>query len=397
MSIPEPHPNGELPPKPDDFEMKLEPVDPAELNIEQPPMVEEIGRPRRRGFGFWMGLAWCALFLFATQGIPSTILTAVYGVRIGERSKQLIREAEADPAKPVDFDTLLRKIMDSPEMRQMTQIALLVAPACGILFSLLVLRRFVGKEWRRRLALRLPHLEHVILILLLFFPVFVFNLAFEGMTKHLPSWVDQFNMPGMKELMETMLTWPAWIVTLGVAIGPAVSEELFCRGFLGHGLIRRFGTRRGVVLTSFFFGLIHLSLIQSIFAAGIGIILHSVYLATRSLLAPIFLHFLNNFFALPAESESIPIYMGTSLQHALDFRPWSMLLTSLLMFAVVVWALWVSRVRVWSADGKEQHYVNVALPSESSGDRALMGNIPVIVVGMLLVAIALFGAIWFGF
>jgi hypothetical protein len=51
----------------------------------------------------------------------------------------------------------------------------------------------------------------------------------------------------MKELLESMLTLAGWIVTLGVAVGPAISEELFCRGS-GARPVRRFGTLREVML-----------------------------------------------------------------------------------------------------------------------------------------------------
>jgi membrane protease YdiL (CAAX protease family) len=396
MPIPEPNPNGEPPSEHDEFEMQLEPVDRRELNISEAPMVEDVRPRRKRGFGFWMAGVWCIVFLTATQAIPSFILTAVYGVAITERMKIIIDEAKDDPRKRVDFEWTLKKLLESPEMKRMTQIALIAAPACGILFSLLIIPRVVGKEWRRRLALRRPHLEHVVLILLLLFPVFVFNIAFETATSRLPKWVDNFNLPGMKEVIESMMTWPAWIVVLGIAVGPALSEELFCRGFLGHGLCRRFGNRLGIVVTSFFFGLIHLSLIQSIFAVGMGLLLHSLYLATRSLYAPILLHFLNNFFAVPTETEKIPFPLGTSLQHSFEMNPWPMLLAATLMITAIGWAFWTSRVRIFSPDGREQHYLHVALPPEDSSDRAQMGPIRLVTLGMLLVTTAVFGAVWFG-
>ena len=397
MPIPDPPPNGEPPPKSDDFEMNLEPVDPAELSIENAPMVEAVEPPpRKRGFGFWMAFVWCIIFLATTQMLPSTILTVIY---IGPIMKELDRikeDARKAPPGGIDFSGTIKRYLESPAIKEMTQIAVIAGPACGILFCVLFIPRVVGKEWRRRLAVRRPHLEHVVLILLLFLPIFVFNIAFESLTSRLPPWLEDFNLPGMKEVMESMLKWPALVVTLGIAVGPAVSEELFCRAFLGHGLVRRFGTRLGVILTSFFFGLIHLSLIQSVYAVAMGIVLHSVYLATRSLLAPILLHFVHNFFALPAETEAIPIYLGSSLQHAFNINPWLMLLASILMFAALAWAFWTSRVRIWSADGKEQFYYHVALPDESSGDRARMGPIPLIVVGALIATCAFFAAIWFG-
>jgi hypothetical protein len=50
----------------------------------------------------------------------------------------------------------------------------------------------------------------------------------------------------------------------------------------------------GILLTSFFFGVIHLHPAQGIMAFLMGLCLHFAYLMTRSLWVPISLHFLNN-------------------------------------------------------------------------------------------------------
>jgi CAAX protease family protein len=397
MAIPDPKPNGEVPPEHDEFEMTLEPVDPHELHIDEPPMVERVHpRPRRkRGFGFWMAALWCLIFLTATQMIPSFVLTFIYIEPILEESTNLAKEVR-DSKKPLEFGEMLKKYLEAPVMKRMMQISLIVAPACGIIFSLLIIPRVVGKEWRRRLAIRRPHLEHLVLICLLLFPVFVFSIAFESFASKFPKRVREFPLPGMQEVVESMMTWPAWIVVLGIAIGPALSEELFCRGFLGHGLCRRFGNRLGIVITSFFFGLIHMNLIQSIYATGVGLLLHSLYLATRSLLAPILLHFLHNFFAAAAEMKEIPIPLASSLQHAYEINPWLMLLAAALMIAAIGWAFWTSRVRIFSPDGVEQHYMHVALPPEDSSERAVMGPIRFVTLCALIATTAFFGAVWSG-
>ena len=79
-----------------------------------------------------------------------------------------------------------------------------------------------------------------------------------------------------------------------VAIGPALWEELWCRGFLGQGLASRYGNLGSVLLTSLLFGMIHIDPQQGAFAFLMGIVLYLCYLASRSILIPMLMHFINN-------------------------------------------------------------------------------------------------------
>src|SRR5262245_39842860 len=84
------------------------------------------------------------------------------------------------------------------------------------------------------------------------------------------------------------LPW-VWALLFG-SLGPAVSEELFVRGVLGLRLVARYGRIWGIALTSAIFGIAHIEPghVAATFVAGL--VLHGVYLATGSLLAPIALH-----------------------------------------------------------------------------------------------------------
>src|SRR5262249_32646273 len=85
----------------------------------------------------------------------------------------------------------------------------------------------------------------------------------------------------------------AGALIFGSAIA-AVGEELCFRGFVGRGLVARYGPLRGVLITSLLFGLVHLEPVQASGAVILGLALHAVYLSTRSLWASIALHGFNN-------------------------------------------------------------------------------------------------------
>ncbi len=77
-------------------------------------------------------------------------------------------------------------------------------------------------------------------------------------------------------------------------LAPLVEEVLF-RGFLLNRWMVRFGATRGILLTSFVFALLHVSQPGTFF---FGLIAAMMYIKTRSLWVPIWLHFVNNLAAI---------------------------------------------------------------------------------------------------
>lgn len=89
--------------------------------------------------------------------------------------------------------------------------------------------------------------------------------------------------------------WP--LMLLVGAVLPGFCEEVFFRGCLGRGLIARYGILLGVLLTSVLFGLVHLEPGHIAVAFCLGLVIHFVYLCSRSLWTAILLHVTNNVFA----------------------------------------------------------------------------------------------------
>ena len=123
------------------------------------------------------------------------------------------------------------------------------------------------------------------------------HLAFSGaLTLAAFSWCAQFfpsflarMLGGSKgfELGDTPF-FAQWVV---IAVLAPLVEELFFRGILLHRAIRHWGTTRGLVLTSLFFGALHMNPI-GVFA--FGLLLGVLYLRTRSLWVTTLAHLLNN-------------------------------------------------------------------------------------------------------
>ena len=159
--------------------------------------------------------------------------------------------------------------------------------------------------------------------------------------------------------------WP--LTVLAVAIGPGIVEELWCRGFLGRGLSARYGLVAGILLASCFFALMHLDPSQLLAIALMGAYLHFVYVATRSIWAPILLHALNNGISILLvltmkpeqldQDKTVPIVVTLAA-------------LSLMIFGTV--ALWTSRAALqptlredearWQDSGWKPEYPGVSAP-----------------------------------
>lgn len=82
------------------------------------------------------------------------------------------------------------------------------------------------------------------------------------------------------------------------AIIPAVSEEFLFRGFGQRALEENNSARYSILVIALIFGVIHFNLISLIPLILIGIFLGYLAYTSKNILVPIFIHFLNNSFAI---------------------------------------------------------------------------------------------------
>lgn len=90
--------------------------------------------------------------------------------------------------------------------------------------------------------------------------------------------------------------WGILIYIVGMAIVPAIFEELFFRKWILNSS-KRYGSLFAVVFSALLFGLYHMNIGQGIFAFLIGILFGIIAIKTGGIKYTIILHFLNNFFA----------------------------------------------------------------------------------------------------
>jgi membrane protease YdiL (CAAX protease family) len=328
-----PPPPAEIMREPDLYGVTPEPTQPVVPAI--PPLI----RPRPPHPGFWAALLWCIGFLLVTQ-IPGAVVAAVILVGFMLTSPQGLSMGDLQKSSAYSIAN---------------GAAFTVAEVLVIGVSWLVLRLVVGRDWKRRVALRRPGLAHVGLVLASF-PAMVLlangayfvlrsQLHLPNLSELLRKWVE---LPAMEEMARVFGSWPWAFAVLIIGLGPGIGEELWCRAFLGRGLVGRYGTVLGVLFTSFYFGLIHIDPAQGAIAMLLGLWLHFVYLTTRSLWMPMLLHFLNNSLAVIA-----PRTTALSAIDEPEGIPWVVFAAAGVLLAAVAWALYQSRARLVALDGTE--------------------------------------------
>jgi membrane protease YdiL (CAAX protease family) len=310
--------------------MDVIPVEPVEVPVIRPPQP-----------GFWGAVLWTIVYGGVLQIVVAIgtfiVAVVVHMTRSGDPAAFLSKFRDPGFPQSAEFH-------DLNLLGQMLFLA--VFPVTGALLAFVLIRLTAGKIWGRRLALRNPGFVQLILTVLglpalAYLSDAVYRLA---VLAHLPTFNYQ------QEIVELFSQLPWWFSVLTAGLGAAIAEELFCRGFLGRGLVARYGPLGGVLLTSFFFSVMHLDPPHIVTTFIMGICLHYTYLMTRSLLMPILLHFLNNSLSV----LSVTLLKGTAAGESIDHPETFMYAPALVLALAVGWALYRGRARlVPTADAKE--------------------------------------------
>ena len=116
-------------------------------------------------------------------------------------------------------------------------------------------------------------------------------------------------------------------------------------------MIANLGLWGGVLLTSFLFGWMHLHPVHVFAVMPLGLVIHVVYLWSRSFWIPMLLHFLNNFWAVVGAhyAKIDPVVHGDSLNLLEGFE----MISAIIAVITLGILLWQSRVRLVKEDGSD--------------------------------------------
>ena len=316
-----------------------------EPEVNEPRMVELVATPQPKppGPGFWAALMWCALFLCVLYGAMIFTLGSVWfgeGIASGDLPGFMNQEQDS-----------LEKSAKAGRNELPQGVAAAVAwgmfagQVAALLAVLLLIRLYVGKGWCAKLAIRRPPLFLMILALLATPGLMILHGAVHELV-HAAFGVKPDGSMG--PMLKSMFAgWPAFFAVLTIGICPGVLEELFCRGFLGRGLVARYGFVGGVLLTSMMFGFLHIMPLYALGTMFMGISLHFTYIMTRSLWVPILIHAFNNSVTILATLGTIRLDAAEQDAAGLDVWVYTASIASVVfLFA----ALWTGRIRSESSE-----------------------------------------------
>jgi len=122
-----------------------------------------------------------------------------------------------------------------------------------------------------------------------------------------------------------------------LAVFPSIAEELIFRGVIYNGLLR-FGYKKAIIISALLFALMHMSIQQTFYQIIIGAMLaYSLYI-TGSLLAPIVMHFANNFIIILL--ITFDIGNGVDVEEAASFASFYDYLRVAIFTAIGIFIIW---------------------------------------------------------
>jgi membrane protease YdiL (CAAX protease family) len=317
--------------------------------------------PRPPHPNFWWACVWCVTFLIMQVAVQIAFFIVVLVVMliINPAARDRLVEGQRQHMSSKQMERLLDMTLPQAIGSGFQELTAIVF-VCGLLYFV------AGRQWKRQIALAPPSLVHVVFaVLALPGTMILSGMVHTLIRKAAPSL--SFDYSGM--VMEIIKKFPIWFSLAAFAVGPAIGEELMCRGFLGRGLVARYGVGVGIMMTSLLFGLMHLDPPHVAATAVLGAVLHWIYLNGRSILLPMLMHFLNNAGAVLSAMEVPPFDGG---DEDLQLRQWPLYLSAVALLAAVCWASYASRVRVVPGEGGwKPDFPGVELPPPTSDSRAV--------------------------
>ncbi|MFT5527416.1 MAG: membrane protease YdiL (CAAX protease family) [Pirellulaceae bacterium] len=142
-------------------------------------------------------------------------------------------------------------------------------------------------QTKRRIAWRFCSMTQLFLVALSVVPL-------ATVASEVVNWAGEY-LPNLNgAVFASFSQQPFLLVFIAACVLPGLGEEIFFRGFVHHGLSKRYGMIPTILVTSLLFGFMHVDPVQSCGAAFLGMWLHYLVWHTKSLAAPIILHVLNN-------------------------------------------------------------------------------------------------------
>lgn len=215
----------------------------------------------------------------------------------------------------------------------------------------------MDKDLKKKLSLNNPNKKMTLLMCLIFIFIYFLRLfiacILEGEARE---FVEIFNLHSLKVFISI-------IIFSFLNIMPFIGEEYGWRAYLAPRLKEIYGYKNSILMTGFIWGIWHLPLnlfyysdgiltsqiysilVQLVFCTFLGIFLTYAYNRTKSIWAPVMIHYLNNNLALLLVTDfSKDIFSGQ--QYDLKGTLFS-IISSIIFFGIFIFSKYVKDENLW--------------------------------------------------
>jgi membrane protease YdiL (CAAX protease family) len=217
-------------------------------------------------------------------------------------------------------------------------VLLLFTQSSTLVYACLLAALFFRPGGFRELGWKPPRFIHLVLVAVMALPVgLIGSKVQESILRVWPG-----SDGGLHEQLQLAVQMPYLLLVYVIAVLPALGEEILFRGVIGRRLGAAFGPVATVLLTTVLFGAIHGNVAQAMAVIPIGLLMHFLYLTTRSLWTPILLHFLNNAMA----ATMLKFGDGTPMQKLIEGEspiPFNLVVVCGSLITAVCAAIWHTR------------------------------------------------------
>lgn len=213
----------------------------------------------------------------------------------------------------VSFGLIYLKVIENEIVSTLLiQIAVITAIPC-LLYTLIVSKS--TKQTAKDFGFKKTSLKIILIAIVLGVVIYVLNIfvsTFFQSIIYTMGYNDTFLPPilGIDPFVSDILL---------IAVLPGICEEILHRGMLLGGLKKITNPRLALILSSIFFGLMHLDVIKFFYATILGFLIGYIVLVSDSIFTGIIMHFMNNFLSVYfAYAESRHLFMGNARQVLFD-------------------------------------------------------------------------------
>jgi membrane protease YdiL (CAAX protease family) len=259
---------------------------PTEARVRPPVSVagaDQAGAARRPGL--WAAVAWCLVLVAIVRVLPAHIAEMVSVPNFIERGVVVDwRNGHPFSGRAARVD--MGAVRHSGGYASAAALVTVLGHAAAIVVVCLLLRADDGPQWPRKAGLVSPRPAHLLAMLI---GVPGLCVVFMGIGTLLTNVLgNRLPWDGL-EFTRSQWSLSAPLLMI-VVLSTIVAGELWFRAYIGGGLVERFGTVPGVLMTSALFALVRLDPGLMLPAFLLGVVVHMAYLATRSLAIPILMY-----------------------------------------------------------------------------------------------------------